>query len=149
MRVVRLASAEQAPVLTYCIDAEYLVPESALNSFSPISADVARVLGFKHKRFTIAEMSRYTSTLIEAPKHGTVRLLDAASHNWLIEPDRDYEGPDRAVFTVEGNGRQVRVVWNFLVMPIMVEQQLKCREFRFGNGDRSVDRSTLLAVKVE
>ena len=110
---------------------------SAHNQFGPIGKDVARELGYSHTRFTLDELSQYRTTLIGSPNHGRIKTDNASSHSWRFVPEESYAGPDRIVFLVEGNQRQVQVVFNLLVMPVMPgdRQNYLCRKHRFASTD--------------
>lgn len=56
--------------------------------------------------------------LLEAPKHGALQPIPDHPEEWAFEyrPQADYEGPDRATFLVEIDGRKVRLVYFFKVM---------------------------------
>lgn len=136
---VLVAQATQQPApssmktFTYCQDAEFHGGSySAHNDFGPIGPDVAKSLGFKHKLFTVPELMQYKVTLLESPSHGVLREIHHDSHSWHFTPQKGYKGPDRVSFLVQGNGKQVRVAFNFLVIPSMNEQEFKCRSFNFG-----------------
>jgi hypothetical protein len=130
----------QPKMFTSCQDAQSLTGDAAQNAFSPLMPEVTRALGFRRTNLPASELARFKIALSEPPKHGEVRLL-AAQYSWMIIPKEGYKGPDRAVFLVERNRKQVRVVFNFLVMEVMPGdvQHYSCRSFKFSAGDQLLD----------
>jgi Matrixin len=133
---------------SYCQNVQSLTPDSALNAFGPVGAEVAKALGFEHKRFTLTELRQYKVTVVQSPKHGELRSLNAASHSWMILPRSGYEGPDRVVFQVEGNGKAVRVIYNLLIRPVAPDSSADwlCTSYKFTVNGQQIEMSTAHSI---
>ena len=119
--------------ITFCRDKESWSPDiNAANAFSPISAEFLKQIG-KTYSGTIEEAKQYKATLLVVPKHGEVRSIDDYN-DWVYLPTVDYEGADRVVFLVENQGKQYKVVINFLVAHIFDENRKvqECESMNFG-----------------
>lgn len=128
--------------ISFCRDKTSTFPESAFNSFSPVSAEFMQQIG-KVYEGTIEEASQYKVALIALPKHGQVQLLDDVSQHWRYVPEKGYTGADRAIYLMETFGKQYRVVVNFWVVPVIDENRetQECDSIKFdasgGSGSMS------------
>ena len=123
--------SDTTKTMTFCLDAESLIPNSAANSFSPLS------VGFKSKpgvpRDTVEQVRGYRVTLVTPPQHGEVRLLDERSQHWTFAPQKRYTGADRAIYRVEYEGKRYTVVVNFWVVKVLEEdvKTPECESIKF------------------
>ncbi|MEQ1526082.1 MAG: matrixin family metalloprotease [Gallionella sp.] len=107
--------------ITFCLDKQSLVPDSAPNAFSPVNFEFLRQIG-KPYTGTVAEAQQYNVTLLEVPKHGVVNSIDDFT-GWIYMPEKGYEGADRAIYLVESQGKQYKVVINFWVVEVLDEDR--------------------------
>lgn len=128
-----VASARPVRTVSFCRDKESAVPDSAFNSFSPVSVEFLRAIGKRYKG-TIDEAQQYKVTLLEQPKHGNVRLVYEPSRHWTYAPLEGYTGADRVIYLLESQGNRFRVVINFWVVKLIDEQRKKqeCEIKNFG-----------------
>lgn len=132
------APAQNVKTVTFCRDAESLSPDSAFNDFSPISTEFLQQIGAKHG-VTIDELKAYRVTLVTPTQHGQVRLTDEPSHAWSYLPTKDYTGADRAIYLVQNQGKQYKVVVNFWVVEVIDENRdvQECESINFGTSNGS------------
>lgn len=145
------ATAKSGPVtndinktITFCRDTQSLTPESALNSFSPISVEFLRQIGAKHGG-TLTELKPYKATLVKPPQHGQVYLLDEGSHHWSYIPPEGYTGVDQVIYLVEKQGSRYTVIVNFWVLPA-IDENLKppvCKSIKFSEITQNNSDTTL------
>jgi VCBS repeat-containing protein len=120
---VMIAQVQQSPTtVTFCLDKQSLVPDSAPNSFSPIGQDFLEKIGRPYTG-TDAEAQQYKVTLLGMPKHGQAQLVYEPSQHWTYLPEEGYEGADRVTYLVEGQGKQYKVVINFWVVGVLDEDR--------------------------
>ncbi|MEQ1533296.1 MAG: matrixin family metalloprotease, partial [Sideroxydans sp.] len=113
---------QNVKTITFCLDKQSLVPDSAPNDFSPIGQYFLEKIG-KPYTGTIEEAGQYKVKLFEMPKHGQAQLVDEPSQHWTYMPDKGYQGADRAIYLVESQGKQYKVVINFWVVEVLDEDR--------------------------
>lgn len=125
--------------IAFCRDKTSAFPDSAFNSYSPISAEFLQKIG-KSYTGTIEEARQYKVTLLDQPKHGQAQLVYEPSHHWTYVPEEGYVGADRVIYLVGAHGKQYKVVVNFWVIPVIDENSdvQQCESINFGtqNGSR-------------
>ncbi|MDD2776156.1 MAG: hypothetical protein PHU06_09380 [Gallionella sp.] len=133
-----LFSAQNVKTITFCRDTESLSPDSGFNSFSPISEEFLKKIG-RPFTGTDAEVQRYKVALLEMPKHGQARLVYEPSQHWAYVPEKGYQGADRAIYLVECQGKQYKVVINFWVTEVFDEGKDAplCDSMDFGASNES------------
>lgn len=120
-------------VYTACQDVEYGLPDSADNSFSPFHRALLKRLGAPADSLSPAWLSQLNpkATLLEAPKHGKIIVVEASAFYYRIIPDDGYEGTDRVVYEIEAKGQKFKTVLNLLVRPLVSENYTYCNDIKF------------------
>ena len=124
---------EVTKTVAFCQDMTSLLPDSAVNSFSPLSVQFRRQIGARHDD-AIDKLKPYRVKLVTPPQHGQVRLVDGSSQHWTYAPTEGYTGADRAIYAVENQGKRYKVIVNFWVLEI-TDENLKiqaCESIKFG-----------------
>lgn len=101
-------------VYTECQDVQNRNPNSANNDFSPLIGVPAQ------NGVPIGKLDPKI-TVLEPPKHGRVKVIDAAWYFYHFIPNKDYLGKDRVVYEIEAKGKRYKVTINFWVMPVVVD----------------------------
>ena len=116
------AASPPVRAITFCRDAQSVIPDTALNDYSPISGEFLRKIGRPYKG-TTADARPYRVALLQRPTHGQVQLLDEPSQHWTYVPEKDYTGTDRVVYAVESKTKRYKVVINFWVVEVIDESR--------------------------
>jgi hypothetical protein len=131
--------------------------ESANNDFSPLPDALLRLLKIKGNVLsptTIKQMGLAIAVL-RPPAHGRVRFVDppdqqhkthmpdgktvplpigTTSHHYTFMPDLGYLGRDYVAYEVLAYGKRYKVVVNFLVVPVVNENEpATCMSEKFNN----------------
>ncbi len=124
-----------------CQDVQNLKPDSAHNSFSPLT-------GIPAQNNVPIDKLDPKITVLEAPKHGKVKIINSEWYHYRFIPDKDYLGKDRVVYQVEAEGKRYKVILNFWIVPIVWdskgEEQYapECQDQKF-NGSSITPDSTI------
>jgi hypothetical protein len=111
-------------VFTGCQDVQNLEPDSANNDFGPFHEELYKRWGkIPGEVLTPEWMAKVNLkvTVLEAPKHGKIKAIDAATYFYTFIPDKDYLGEDRLVYEIEAQGKRYKQTINFWVMPVVVD----------------------------
>ena len=109
--------------------------KSAFNSM-PLLPVVLEHLGYRWvgNSYNVPEEIRATikSGVYDAPKHGVMKLIDAAHHVYAYEATLGYVGKDTVVFWVEVSGKRFKIVQNLAVVDSINDRgQPLCNSMKF------------------
>jgi hypothetical protein len=115
---------------TVCQDVQSGDFDTAFNSL-PVVQQSLGGLGYRWNRskseFIIAQAEfkaiAERVVLVLPPAHGTVARVDGPYPLWQYKSSPGYTGTDRVIFRVRGNGREVALRYNLLVVVAVNERQ--------------------------
>ena len=131
---------------TGCQDVQNLKPDSAHNDFSPLRGVMSVPKGMSLKDWAAKVNLKVTE--LEAPKHGTVKIMNSEWYSYTFIPDKDYVGKDRVVYEIEDEGKRYKVTINFWIVQVIWEPKgdelpyALCQDQKF-NGSSIAPDSTI------
>lgn len=130
---------------------------SANNDFSPLWHELLRLLKIEGNLLspTIIKEMGLAITVLRPPAHGKVEFVDppdqqyethmpdgktvplpigTTSHHYTFLPDLGYEGKDYVAYEVLAYGKRYKVIVNFLVVPVVNDNEpATCMSEKFNN----------------
>jgi hypothetical protein len=127
--------------ITFCLDVDNISTDgkpqpgrefngvSANNLVSPFSTEsVSKKLD---KRLGLKKGDVVTVTILEQPRHGKLYAAPGAKDIWGYISEPGYVGHDRVVFSVEANGKKLKVVLNMRVEFVLDDDSERCKREKF------------------